>query len=47
VSETRNGVESDYVNDTLGSTIGLLNLAGSLTDRWEYCHMAKSSVAQG
>ena len=36
VSETRNGVESDYVCDTLGSTIGLLNSAGTMTDRWEY-----------
>ena len=36
VSETRNGVDSDYVCDTLGSTIGLLNSAGTMTDRWEY-----------
>ena len=36
VSETRNGVESDYVSDTLGSTIGLLDSAGTMTDRWEY-----------
>ena len=36
VSETRNGVESDYVSVTLGSTIGLLNSAGIMTDRWEY-----------
>ena len=36
VSETRNGVESDYVSDTLGSTIGLLGSTVSMTDRWEY-----------
>lgn len=36
VSETRNGVESDYVQDTLGSTIGLLDVTGTLVDRWEY-----------
>jgi len=36
VSETRNGVESDYISDTLGSTIGLMDSAGAMTDRWEY-----------
>ena len=36
VSETPDGVESDYVCDPLGSTIGLLNSAGTMTDRWEY-----------
>jgi len=36
VSETRGGVESDYICDTLGSTIGLMNSAGTMTDRWEY-----------
>jgi RHS repeat-associated protein len=36
VSETRNGVESDYISDTLGSTIGLMGSAGTMTDRWEY-----------
>jgi hypothetical protein len=36
VSETRNGVESDYVPDTLGSTIGLMGADGTMTDRWEY-----------
>ena len=36
VSETRNGVESDYISDTLGSTIGLMDSAGVMTDRWEY-----------
>ena len=36
VSETRGGVESDYVHDTLGSTIGLMDNTGTLTDRWEY-----------
>jgi len=36
VSETRSGVESDYIGDPLGSTIGLMNSAGTMTDRWEY-----------
>ena len=36
VSETRNGVESDYISDPLGSNIGLMNSAGAMTDRWEY-----------
>ncbi len=36
VSETRSGVESDYLSDTLGSTIGLVNSTGVMTDRWEY-----------
>lgn len=36
VSETRGGVERDYVCDTLGSTIGLMDATGTMTDRWEY-----------
>src|SRR5580692_7372920 len=36
VSENRGGAVSDYVQDTLGSTIGLMDSAGALTDRWEY-----------
>jgi len=36
VSETRSGVESDYVSDPLGSTIGLMGVTGTMTDRWEY-----------
>jgi RHS repeat-associated protein len=36
VSETRGGVESDYVSDPLGSTVGLMNSVGTMTDRWEY-----------
>lgn len=36
VSETRGGVVSDYVSDPLGSTIGLMNSSGTMTDRWEY-----------
>ena len=36
VSETRNGVESNYISDPLGSTISLMNSAGVMTDRWEY-----------
>jgi RHS repeat-associated protein len=36
VSETRSGVESDYISDPLGSTIGLMGSTGTMTDRWEY-----------
>jgi len=36
VSENRGGVISDYVSDTLGNTIGLMDSAGAMTDRWEY-----------
>jgi hypothetical protein len=36
VSETRSGVESDYVPDSLGSTIGLLNSNLQLTDTFAY-----------
>jgi RHS repeat-associated protein len=36
VSETRSGVESTYVPDTLGSTVGLIDVAGTLTDSWKY-----------
>jgi len=36
VSENRGGVVSNYVADPLGSTIGLIDSAGTMTDRWEY-----------
>jgi len=36
VAENRGGTVSTYVRDTLGSTIGLMDSAGTLTDRWEY-----------
>jgi len=36
IAENRGGAVSTYLRDTLGSTIGLMNSAGSLTDRWEY-----------
>lgn len=36
VSETRSGVERDYVPDTLGSTAALVDNSESITDRWEY-----------
>ncbi len=29
ISETRNGVESDYIPDTLGNTIKLVNMSGA------------------
>jgi len=35
-AENRGGTVSNYVPDSLGSTIGLTSSAGSLTDRWEY-----------
>ena len=35
-AEDRGGTVSNYVPDTLGSTIGLTSSAGVLTDRWEY-----------
>ncbi len=36
IAENRGGVISDYVQDPLGSTIGLMDSTGTLTDRWEY-----------
>ena len=36
ISENRSGTVSCYVPDTLGSTIGLMNSAGNLTDTWTY-----------
>ena len=36
ISENRGGTVSCYVPDTLGSTIGLMNSAGNLTDTWTY-----------
>jgi RHS repeat-associated protein len=36
ISETRNGVESDYIPDTLGNTIKLVNMSGAVTDEFEY-----------
>jgi len=36
ISENRGGTVSVYVPDTLGSTIGLMNSAGTLTDSWTY-----------
>jgi RHS repeat-associated protein len=36
ISETRNGVESDYIPDTLGNTIKLVNMSGAVTDTFEY-----------
>jgi RHS repeat-associated protein len=35
-AENRGGTVSNYVPDTLGSTIGLTSSTGTLTDRWEY-----------
>ncbi len=36
VSETRDGVERDYMPDTLGSTAALLDENQDMTDAWEY-----------
>jgi len=36
VSETRNGVESNYLPDSLGSTVALLSLTGTITDTFTY-----------
>jgi RHS repeat-associated protein len=36
ISETRNGVESDYIPDTLGNTLKLVNMSGAVTDEFEY-----------
>ncbi len=36
IAKNRGGVVSDYVQDPLGSTIGLMDSTGTLTDRWEY-----------
>ncbi len=36
VSETRDGVERDYMPDTLGSTAALLDENQEMTDTWEY-----------
>ena len=36
ISENRGGTVSTYVPDPLGSTIGLVDSAGTLTDSWTY-----------
>lgn len=36
VSETREGVERDYLPDSLGSTIALMDDTQTLTDTWTY-----------
>ena len=36
VSEVRGGVRKDYVPDTLGSTVALLDNTQTKTDTWEY-----------
>jgi RHS repeat-associated protein len=36
VSETRNGVHSDYLRSTNANTIGLVNAAHVITDTWIY-----------
>src|SRR5580658_7602828 len=36
VSETRNGVKSDYIPDPLGSTSKLVNTSQAVTDTFEY-----------
>src|SRR5665213_3210645 len=36
VYENRGGVESTYMRDPLGNTIGLLDMSGNRTDSWTY-----------
>jgi RHS repeat-associated protein len=36
VGETRDGVEYEYIPDTMGSTIGIRDSDGNVTDTWEY-----------
>lgn len=36
VSENRNGVKRDYIPDTLGNTIALIDESQNVTDTWEY-----------
>jgi len=36
ISETRNGVKSDYIPDPLGSTAALINASGTITDTFTY-----------
>jgi hypothetical protein len=35
-SETRSGVERDYVADSLGSTVALLDSSQTISDTWTY-----------
>ncbi|HSI72176.1 MAG TPA: hypothetical protein VK934_03290 [Fimbriimonas sp.] len=47
VSETRSGVERDYVPDTLGSTAALVDNMEAVTDRWEYWPYGEVSQRTG
>jgi len=47
ISENRGGVVSVYVPDTLGNTIGLINSAGTLTDRWTYWPFGETNARTG
>lgn len=47
VSETRGGVERDYVPDTLGSTAALVDSSQTITDRWEYWPYGEVSQRTG
>ncbi len=47
VSETRGGVERDYVPDTLGSTAALVDETQTITDRWEYWPYGEVSQRSG
>ncbi|HSI72186.1 MAG TPA: RHS repeat-associated core domain-containing protein [Fimbriimonas sp.] len=47
VSETRSGVERDYVPDTLGSTAALVDNTEAVTDRWEYWPYGEVSQRTG
>ncbi len=47
VSETRGGVERDYVPDTSGSTAALVDSTQTITDRWEYWPYGEVSQRTG
>ncbi len=47
VSETRGGVERDYVPDTLDSTAALVDSTQTITDRWEYWPYGEVALRSG
>ena len=47
VSESRGGVESDYVPDPLGNTVALVNSSHAITDTWTYWPYGEIGVHNG
>jgi RHS repeat-associated protein len=47
VHENRDGVQRDYVPDTLGSTAALVDNTQTITDRWEYWPYGEVSKRTG